>query len=98
MSKNPYPNRPYPVWVLSYPTTKATASFVSSVKKYALLEYGEAELLIDIPNLLNMGGDYLNLGHGAGGSALLLAQGLVETDLHGVVHSVDTFKDRTWGG
>ncbi len=101
MSNNPYPTRPYPVGVLSYDLPEAAAAFVASVKKYCLLELGEAEVLYDIPRILGLGGDYVNLGHGAGGSAMLLARGIMDAQLKADVHSIDTFKmtseDRVFG-
>jgi predicted O-methyltransferase YrrM len=63
-------------------------------KRFCLLEFGEPEILFDIPRILGQGGEYLNLGHGAGGSAMLLAAGLLDQDLDGMVHSVDRFKER----
>ena len=103
MTTNPYPSRPYPVGVLKYPLPNGddTNENIEAIRPYCLLEHGEPELLYSIPHILKQGGDYLNLGHGAGGSAMLLAQGLIDADLRGRVHSIDHFKmkteDRVWG-
>jgi predicted O-methyltransferase YrrM len=58
-----------------------------------MLEYGEQEILFDIPRILKLGGNYLNLGHAEGGSAMLMARGMAWENLTGLVHSVDTFDD-----
>jgi predicted O-methyltransferase YrrM len=56
-----------------------------------MLEFGEAELMYDMPRILG-GGHIANLGHANGGSAVLMAMCLRELDLEGHIHSVDTFK------
>lgn len=84
---NPYPNRPHPVGKLEYPLKDD----IGSIKGIAMLEFGEEELLYDIPRLIG-GGNIANLGHARGGSAILLARGLKDRDLDGHVTSVDVFK------
>lgn len=56
----------------------------------AALEYGEEELIYDVPRLVE-GGELLNLGEDSGGSSILLAQGLVTRNLKGHVYTVDNF-------
>ncbi len=64
------------------------------VAPIALLSQPEMKLLQDMPRLLGAG-NYANLGHEQGGSAILLASGLREQDLEGLVYSVDIkFKGR----
>lgn len=89
--KNPYPNRPYSVGKLEYKLKKGQES-VDKIKCLAMLEYGEAELIYDLPRLVG-GGKIANLGHAGGGSAILMAQSLRDNDLKGMVVSVDVFKD-----
>ncbi len=100
MSNNPYPGRPYPVGPLEWKISPERAMKVAPLKakRFALLEYGEAEILFDMPRILGVGGTYLNLGHGAGGSAMLLAAGLEDQCFPGTVHSVDLFKREPWSG
>lgn len=90
-SSNPYPNRPYPVGQLSYRLPAYRSDKVKALLPYCGLEFGEPEILFDIPRILRLGGDYLNLGHGRGGSAMCLAAGLKDRNKVGMVHSVDTF-------
>jgi len=61
--------------------------------KYAALEYGEEELIYDAPRLVG-GGTILNLGDDEGGSAILLAQGLIDRRLDGHVFTVDNYEDK----
>lgn len=56
----------------------------------ALLSPSEMHFIQDVPKILG-NGNYANLGHSRGGSALLLADGLREKELQGEVHSVDLF-------
>jgi predicted O-methyltransferase YrrM len=91
MSHNPYPYRKLPVGQLDYPLPGPQARQVQLIKRHCLLEYGEPEVLFDMPRIIGQGGEYLNLGHGGGGSTILLASGLVEQKLPGTVHSVDYF-------
>jgi predicted O-methyltransferase YrrM len=46
----------------------------------------------DVPRLLGAG-DYANLGHSRGGSALLMASSLDEYKLKGRIYSIDLFAD-----
>ena len=65
---NPYPNRPYPVGELSYEIkTETGKDSVVSVSSLAMLEYGEQEVLYDMPRIIG-GGNIANLGHARGGS------------------------------
>lgn len=100
MPKNRYPGRPYPVGQSSWELTPERQAKVDplKIKRFALLERGEAEILFDMPRILRLPGDYLNLGHGAGGSAMLLAQGLEDQRIPGIVHSIDIFKRQPWSG
>lgn len=88
---NPYPNRPYPVGQLYYNLSSTRAAKVAALEEFCLLEFGEAEVLFDMPRLLGFGGNYLNLGHGQGGSAMCLAAGLNYLNMPGIVHSIDMF-------
>jgi len=56
----------------------------------ALLSNSEMHFIQDVPRLLG-GGDYANLGHAKGGSAILLADGFRENNLTGKIYSVDLF-------
>lgn len=58
--------------------------------KIALLTRAEMRFLQDVPRFLGTG-DYANLGHAQGASAILLADGLREYGYDGKVHSVDLF-------
>jgi len=58
--------------------------------QYALLSRPEQRFLQDVPRFLGTG-DYANLGHAQGASALLLADGLREYEYAGKVYSVDFF-------
>lgn len=59
-----------------------------SLKREAMLSIGEQKFIQDVPRRLGSG-DYVNLGHAGGGSAILLANGLQEHGLDGTVYSVD---------
>jgi predicted O-methyltransferase YrrM len=91
--RNPYPNQPYPLGVLEYKLSKVDFRELKKVDKRAMLDYGESELMYDIPRILG-GGLMANLGHARGGSALILAQSILKHGLEGSVISVDTFKGR----
>jgi len=54
----------------------------------ALLSVAEQKLIQDVPRQLG-DGNYANLGHEKGGSAILLANGLRENELTGKVFTVD---------
>lgn len=54
----------------------------------ALLDAYEKQFIQDVPRLLGAG-DYVNLGHDRGGSAILLASGLEEHQLPGRIYSVE---------
>lgn len=53
-----------------------------------MLSYAEQMFIQDVPRFLGEG-NYANLGHARGGSAILLASGLREYNLSGSVYSVD---------
>jgi hypothetical protein len=61
-----------------------------SVWENACLESGERELIFDAPRLSG-GGHLLDLGTFKGGSAILMAQGLIHNKLRGHVWTVDNF-------
>jgi predicted O-methyltransferase YrrM len=86
--KNPYPHREHTVGVLEYNQLHAIKASIVSVS--SMLEYGEAELVYDLPRLAG-GGVIANLGHARGGSAMLMASGLRDYNLAGFVYSVDVF-------
>lgn len=88
MNPNPYKNRKLPVGKLEYNLNDNEQKVVNSIE--ALLEYGEKELLYDIPRLLGTG-NYINLGCEKGGSAALLARGLKDRNIPGVVYTVDIY-------
>ena len=56
----------------------------------ALLSPSEMQFLQDVPRLLG-GGDYANLGHARGGSAILMADCMREVVLDAQIYSVDLF-------
>ena len=58
------------------------------LRRGMLLSMSEAQFLQDVPRCLK-DGNYANLGHGRGGSAILLSSGLREHRLQGKVYSVD---------
>ena len=89
---NPYPNQPYPLGALEYELSKVDFRELKKVDKRAMLDYGESELMYDIPRILG-GGLMANLGHARGGSALILAQSILKHGLEGSVISVDTFSE-----
>lgn len=94
MATNPnpyYPKRTLPVGVLSYDLEAHHLKYVNAFRHIAMLEFGEAELMYDIPRIIG-GGHIANLGHAHGGSAILMAMCLREHALEGHIHSVDTFK------
>jgi cyclopropane fatty-acyl-phospholipid synthase-like methyltransferase len=62
----------------------------------AALEGGERELIFDSPRLSG-GGHLLDLGTHTGGSAILMAQGLIHNKLKGHVWTVDNFDDEKRG-
>lgn len=61
-----------------------------SLDRIALLSGSEMRFLQDVPRFLGTG-DYANLGHAQGASAILLADGLREYGYEGKVYSVDLF-------
>ncbi len=58
-----------------------------------MLEFGEPELIYDMPRIV-MGGNLLNLGCCRGGSAILLARGLHDSKYSGRVWTVDIYPRR----
>lgn len=92
IAKNPYPNRKLPVGVLQWSPRSGTVISPHLAKNVVMLEYGEPELLTDIPSLVG-GGDLLNLGDARGGSAILLALGLKSSGLQGQVSTVDCYRE-----
>lgn len=91
MKVNPYPNREHSVGKLEYELKNADLESLRQGKALAMMEYGECELMYDLPRLVG-GGLIANLGHAMGGSAVLLAKGLQDRHLEGHVYSVDLFK------
>jgi predicted O-methyltransferase YrrM len=84
MNLNPYGSRrTLPVGKLSYPC-KFNVNKVS-----AALEYGEKELLYDIPRMVGINGVYCNLGELYGGSSILMALGILDQKLQAEVWTVD---------
>lgn len=65
-------------------------SFSDQVSHIALLEKYERNFIQDVPRILG-GGNYANLGHSLGASAILLVNGLKENGLKGKVYSIDLF-------
>lgn len=61
-----------------------------NLQRIALLSGAEMRFLQDVPRFLGTG-DYANLGHAKGASAILLADGLREYGYDGKVYSVDLF-------
>lgn len=90
---NPYPNRPHPVGRLEYHLDPESMGDVKALGSKCMLEFGEAELLYDIPRLIG-GGMIANLGHAQGGSALLMASAIRRHGLTGKVVSVDLFVNK----
>jgi predicted O-methyltransferase YrrM len=64
---------------------------VDSTKHTALLGDWERELMYYLPRIGGPG-DYANLGHAQGASAILMASAMIDLDIHGEVYSVDLFK------
>lgn len=95
--KNPYPNREHAVGALAYHQPHANKDSIASVS--SMLEYGEPELIYDLPRLVD-GGSIANLGHARGGSAMLMASSLRDYDMAGNILSVDAFNfsTREFGG
>ena len=87
--RNPYIGRPHPVGNLSYRAWGEPEIW----KREVMLEFGEDEFIYDVPRLVD-GGNLVNLGDAMGGSAILLAQGLLFNTLDGHVHTVDNFSDK----
>jgi predicted O-methyltransferase YrrM len=69
---------------------RSTESLYTRIRHKALLSDAEMRFMQDIPRLLG-DGDYANLGHSRGGSAVLLADGMRENEINGKVYSVDLF-------
>lgn len=90
---NPYPNRPYPVGELVYPLAPEREEKIKDLKRLCMLEFGEQEVMFDMPRIVGLPGHYINLGHAMGGSAMLLARGILDQGFNGMVHSIDMFKD-----
>ena len=86
---NPYKNRKLPVGNLDF----RVDGLPDNVP--AQLEFGEQDLIYDIPKRL--GKDYFptfcNLGDCMGGSAILLAKGIMDNDLQGHVYTIDNYAD-----
>lgn len=91
---NPYPNRPHPVGSLSYELGIRHMKNIHPHRRLLMLEFGEAEVLYDMPRIIG-GGTIANLGHARGGSAILMGLCLKELELEGHVYSVDTFERLT---
>ncbi len=72
-----------------YPDRSAS-KLSKQLKHVALLSPSEMRFIQDIPRLLG-NGDYANLGHSRGGSAILMADSLIEHSLKGRIYSVDLF-------
>lgn len=90
MEKNPYETKhSLPVGALSYALPNDTPKLWNT---RVMLERGESEFIYDIPRIVG-GGNLLNLGEGAGGSAILLAQGLRDRNIEGHVWSVDLYEN-----
>jgi predicted O-methyltransferase YrrM len=69
----------------------AMAAALKAVKGIALLEEREQELIY---HLVSVGGsgDYANLGHSQGASAILFAAALIAHNFYGKVESIDLFE------
>jgi predicted O-methyltransferase YrrM len=90
---NPYSRkRTLPVGQLSYILPKQDQEVVDSV--VAMLEFGEKELIYDLPRLCNPTSDIANLGCSTGGSATLFALGLKRIKSSSKIYTVDTYPDR----
>lgn len=63
---------------------------VLRTKRMALLDQWERELIYYLP-LMTKDGDYANLGHSHGASAILMASALVNNLLSGTIESIDIF-------
>lgn len=79
--------RTHPIGRESY-NNPSTAKVWENKSFKALLSNSECQLIQDIPRLLGEG-NYANLGHRNGGSAILLASGLKENGVSGLVYSID---------
>jgi len=85
---NPYKNRNLPVGKLGYKLSDKDQKTVNKVQ--AMLEFGEKELLYDIPRRVGSG-NIANLGCSTGGSATLFALGKKKFENTGKVFTVDTY-------
>jgi len=81
-----YTNRKLPVGQVKYEVVK------KDIWSKAALEYGESEIIFDIPRLVG-GGNIINLGDLCGGSAILLAQGLQHFNIPGHIYTIDCYDD-----
>jgi hypothetical protein len=101
--ENPYPNRPHPVGVLNYKIGDECESDVAACKEYSMLEFGEPELVYELPRQVSNPVNpepilIANLGHARGGSALLMAKCLKKFNIKGHIVSVDKFSDHSYEG
>jgi len=69
----------------------AMQRIVDATKPMALLGDWERELIYHLPTLFGPG-DYANLGHAQGASAVLFATSFIDNNIDGRVYSVDLFK------
>lgn len=79
--------RKHPMGSITYPNASSLNLWKGLTRK-ALLSASEMQLLQDIPRILESG-NYANLGHENGGSAILLARGLKDWKHSGKVYSID---------
>lgn len=80
--------RKHPMGIEHYHNPSKDSPWREFGKKTAMLSTSERMLIHDIPRILGAG-DYANLGHYFGGSAILMAKCLQEYGLSGQIYSID---------
>lgn len=85
--------RKHPIGLNYFDHSKSKIAF--KLKHIAMLSDSEMHFIHDVPRILGPG-DYANLGHAYGGSAILLADSLRENNLRGKVYSVDLFSSNKY--
>lgn len=85
--------RKHPEGPGQYPNPSKKKPWTRLGKSAAMMGPAERMFIHDVPRLLGEG-DYANLGHARGGSAILMASCLQEYNLSGKIYSVDINFDR----
>lgn len=80
--------RKWPIGTQTYNNPSKECIWNKLSKHEVMLSLPEQMFIQDIPRLLK-NGNYANLGHSKGGSAILLASGIREYNIDGQVYSID---------